>query len=330
MGSFSSTISEQVGENMALKKAKTRRKLTKLEVHDNIFGLAFMSPVIFYLVVWLLLPILAAFILSFTNYDILQHDLFNPVGTGLKFIGLTNYKITLMNPIFRKAVLQTMVYAFGSVIFTTFFGLLFAVIAHNAKGKTFFRIAYYIPCITSVTSLVVIFDAIFRKGTTVSNFLALFGLPATHWRFDPAMAMPLAIIMAVWSGAGYSMLIYLAGLQEIPKTVYEAADLDSASRFKQFLYITFPLLNNKTAFLMITGFIGSLQVFEVLQLLAEYGEMPLMGGPEGKLWSVVYYIYYVGWTQNKMGRAAAVSFLLLLLIMIFTFIQRKLFPDKTY
>ncbi len=315
---------------MAVKANKVKRKLTKLEVYDNAIGLAFMSPVIFYLVVWLLLPILAALVLSFTNYDILQHDLFNPAGTGLKFVGFANYQMTLMNPIFQKAIWQTIGYAFGSVVFTTFLGLVFAIIAHNAKGKTFFRIAYYIPCVTSIASLVIIFDAMFRRGTTVSNFLALVGLPATHWRFDPSMAMPLAIIMAVWSGAGYCMLIYLAGLQEIPKSVYEAASLDSTPRFKQFLYITFPLLNNKTAFLMITGFIGALQVFDVLQLLAEYGDTPMMGGPGGSLWSVVYYIYYVGWAQNKMGRAAAVSFLLLLLIMLFTFIQRKLFSDKTY
>lgn len=315
---------------MAAKKKRVKRKLTRLEVYDNIIGLSFMSPVIFYLVVWLVLPILAALVLSFTNYDILQHDLFNPVGTGLKFVGFSNYKMTLMNPIFQRSVWQTMGYAFASVLFTTFAGLIFAIIAHHAKGKTFFRIAYYIPCVTSIASLVIIFDAIFRKGTTVMSFLSLLGLPATHWRFDPAMAMPLAVIMAVWSGAGYSMLIYLAGLQEIPKPVYEAAALDSTPRYKQFLYITFPLLNNKTAFLMITGFIGSLQVFDVLQLLAEYGDTPMIGGPSGSLWSVVYYIYYVGWVQNKMGRAAAVSFLLLIIIAIFTFIQRKLFSDKTY
>ncbi|MEG1875317.1 MAG: sugar ABC transporter permease [Angelakisella sp.] len=315
---------------MSAKKNRVHRKLTKLEIHDNVIGLTFMAPVIFYLIFWLLIPILAAFVLSFTNYDILVHDLFNPVGSGLKFVALANYKMTLLNPIFQKSVFQTMYYSFGSVLFTTLFGLIFAIIAHNSKGKTFFRIAYYIPCVTSIASLVIIFDAIFRKGTTVTNFLALFGMPAVHWRFDPSLAMPLAILMAVWSGAGYSMLIYLAGLQEIPQSVYEAASLDSTPRFKQFLYITFPLLNNKTTFLMITGFIGSLQVYDVLQLLAEYGDMPMIGGPSGSLWSVVYYIYYVGWTQNKMGRAAAVSFILLLLIMIFTFIQRKLFPDKTY
>lgn len=315
---------------MAAKEKKIKRKLTKLETHDNVIGLVFMAPVIFYLVFWLLVPIVAAFVLSFTNYDILVHDLFNPAGSGLKFVGLSNYIMTLKNPIFQRSVWQTMYYALGSVIFTTLFGLLFALVAHNAKGKSFFRIAYYVPCVTSIATLVIIFDAIFRKGTSVTNFLALLGLPAVHWRFDPVMAMPLAILMAVWSGAGYSMLIYLAGLQEIPKSVYEAASLDSTPRFKQFLYITFPLLNNKTAFLMVTGFIGSLQVFDVLQLMAEYGDMPLIGGPDGSLWSVVYYIYYVGWTQNKMGRAAAVSFLLLILIMIFTFVQRKLFSDKTY
>ena len=304
--------------------------MTKLERSDSLFGLIFMAPVIFYLVVWTLLPILVAFVLSFTNYDILNHDLLSPFTSGIEFVGLKNYLLAIKNPIFQRSIVQTIVYSFGSVLFTTFFGLLFAVIAHNAKGKSVFRVVYYLPCVTSVASLVIIFDAIFRQGTVVTDFLSVFGVPSVQWRFDPNFAMPLAILMAVWSGAGYCMLIYLAGLQEIPKSVYEAADLDSAPRIKQFLYITFPLLNNKTSFLMITGFIGALQVYDVVQLLSEYGDKPLVGGPGGSLWTVVYYIYYVGWTQNKMGRAAAISFLLLLIIMVFTIIQRRLFKDKTY
>ena len=142
--------------------------------------------------------------------------------------------------------------------------------------------------------------------------------------------MPLAIIMSVWSGAGYTMLIYLAGLQDIPQSVYEAAMLDSASRYKQFLHITLPLLNNKTFFLMATGFIGSLQVYDTVQMMADYGDYVITGGVGGSLWTAVYYIYYVGWTQNKMGRASAVSFLLFLVIILVTFVQRKLFKDQTY
>lgn len=306
------------------------RKKTKLEKADNIFGLLFMLPAIVYLFLWTLVPIIAALLLSFTNYDILIHDIFHPIQSELKFVGINNYKLALANPIFRKAVWQTITYSFLSVLFITFFGLLFAIIAHNAKGKGFFRVAYYIPCVTAIASLVIIFDAIFRPNTAVTNFLSTLGIPSVHWRFDARFAMPLAVIMAVWSGAGYSMIIYLAGLQEIPNSVYEAADLDGASRFKQFIHITFPLLNNKTSFLLITGFIGALQVFDVVQMLSEYGDKPLVGGPGGALWTAVYYIYYVGWQQNKMGRAAAISFLLLLIIMIFTLVQRLLFKDKTY
>lgn len=307
-----------------------KRKLTKLERSDYRIGYLFMAPGIFYLIFWTVLPILVAFLISFTNYDMLRHDILNPFNGKIKFVGLDNYIMALKNPIFKRAVWQTMYYALFAVILTTFAGLLLALIAHNAKGKNFFRVAYYIPTVTAIAALVIIFDGMFRPDTVVTNFLSIFGIPPVQWREDPRFSMQLAILMAVWSGAGYSMLIYLAGLQEIPKSVYEAASLDGASRIKQFFHITFPLLNNKTFFLMATGFIGSLQVYDVVQMLSEYGDMPATGGVGGSLWTVVYYIYYVGWTQSKMGRAAAISFLLLLIIMVFTIIQRKIFKDQTY
>lgn len=307
-----------------------KRQLTKLERSDYIIGYLFMTPAIIYLLFWIIIPILVAFILSFTNYDMIQSDILNPFNGKIKFVGFTNYSMAIKNPIFRRSLWQTIYYAIGSVILTTFAGLILALIAHNAKGKNFFRVAYYIPTVTSVAALVIIFDGMFRPNTIVTKFLSIFGIPQVQWREDPRFAMPLAILMAVWAGAGYCMLIYLAGLQEISKDVYEAASLDGASRVKQFLHITFPLLNNKTFFLMATGFIGALQVYDVVQMLSEYGDAPATGGVNGSLWTVVYYIYYVGWTQSKMGRAAAVSFILLIIIMIFTFIQRKIFKDQTY
>lgn len=307
-----------------------KRKLTKLERSDNAIGYLFMTPTIIYLVFWTLLPILVAFIISFTNYDMIRSDILSPFNGKIKFVGLNNYIMAIKNPIFQRSIWQTMYYALGSVVLTTFAGLLLALIAHNAKGKNIFRVAYYVPTVTAIAALVIIFDGMFRPGTILTNFLSTFGIPAVHWREDPRFAMPLAIIMAVWSGAGYCMLIYLAGLQEIPKDVYEAASLDGAPRIKQFLHITFPLLNNKTFFLMATGFIGSLQVYDVVQMLSEYGDRAATGGPNGSMWTVVYYVYYVGWSQSKMGRAAAISFLLLLIIMAFTFIQRKIFKDQTY
>lgn len=307
-----------------------KRKLTKLERSDYAIGYLFMAPSIFYLIFWTIFPILIAFLISFTNYDMLRHDILDPFNGKIKFVGLDNYIMALKNPIFQKAVWQTMYYALGAVIFTTFGGLILALIAHNAKGKNFFRVAYYIPTVTAIAALVIIFDGMFRPATPLLDFLSFFGIPSVQWREDPSFTMPLAIIMSVWSGAGYCMLIYLAGLQEIPNDVYEAASLDGASRIRQFLHITFPLLNNKTFFLMATGFIGALQVYDIVQMLSEYGDAPATGGAQGSLWTVVYYVYYVGWTQSKMGRAAAISFLLLLIILGFTWVQRKIFKDQTY
>lgn len=312
------------------RKTKKRKKMTRLERNSLFWGYFFLGPNIIYLVFWTFLPILLAFILSFTNYDILQHEIMKGFQSGAQFVGIKNYELVLKNPIFLRSVWQTLYFAVLSVFLTNIIGLLLALIAHNSKGKGFFRVAYFIPNITTLTSLIIIFDALFRPDTVITDFLAMFGLPEVVWRITPGYAMNLAIIMSVWSGAGYNMLIYLAGLQEIPKDVYEAAALDGTSRVKQFFHITLPLLTNKTFFLFVTGFIGSLQVYDSVQILADYGEKPQVGGPDGSLWTVVYYIYNVGWTQNKMGRAAAASFLLFLIIIAFTVIQRKLFKDQTY
>lgn len=303
---------------------------TKLQRNDERLAYAFMLPSILYLVIWVILPIISALVLSFTNYDILKHDIGNLANSGISFVGFKNYSVTLKNPIFQQAIGNTVYYAFASVLLTNALGLCLALVCHSAKHKGFFRVAYYIPCITSAATLVIIFDALFRPGTPLTNFLSFFGVPQVQWRITSGYTMPLAIIMSVWSGAGYSMLIYLAGLQEIPQSVYEAAMLDSAPRYKTFFHITLPLLNNKTFFLLATGFIGSLQVYDTMQMMADFGDFALTGGIGGSLWTAVYYIYYVGWTQNKMGRASAISFLLFIIIMVFTFVQRKMFKDQTY
>lgn len=319
---------------MLKKKEKKAIKIkwgqTKLQRSDERLAYIFMLPSIIYLLLWVLIPIASALVLSFTNYDILKHNIVQLGSSGIEFVGFKNYELTLKNPIFQQSIGNTFYYAVASVFLTTALGLFLALIAHSSRLKSFFRVAYYIPCITSAASLVIIFDALFRPGTALTNFLSFFGVPEVQWRITEGYAMPLAIIMSVWAGAGYSMLIYLAGLQEIPKSVYEAATLDAAPRFKQFWHITFPLLNNKTFFLVATGFIGSLQVYNTVQMMADYGDYVITGGVGGTLWTVVYYIYYVGWTQNKMGRASAVSFLLFIMIMIITFAQRKLFKDQTY
>ncbi len=312
---------------MSVSKVKKQKSLRRT---NTLTAYLFMTPTIFYLIFWTLLPIAISFVLSFTNYDILKHDLFHPIKSGIAFMGLDNYSMALQNDIFWRSITQTVKFAFFSVVIYNILGLIYALTANNAKGKSFFRFSFFIPNVTSVAALVIIFDALFRSGTFVTEFLALFGIPMVTWRTTPGYAMNLAIIMSIWVNAGYCMLIYLAGLQEISPELYEAADIDGASPGQKFMKITFPLLNNKTFFLMATGFIGALQVYDILQMLSETGETMLVGGPEGTLWSAVYYIYYVGWSQSKMGRASAISFLLLLLIMLITLIQRKLFKDQTY
>lgn len=285
---------------------------------DMAAGYLLVLPAVLYLVVFLIGPILFAFNLSFQNYNLLKPQ-------AAEYIGLSNYISLFQDPVFVKALRNTFVFSFFVVPIQTALALLLAVVANQKiRGKTFFRVSYYLPSITSAVAVATIFLFLFNRFGVVNTVLGAFGADPINWVSSPDHALTIVIVMTIWSSIGANMLIFLAGLQDIPGTVYEAARVDGASGLQQFYYLTVPLLREKTFFVLIIGLIGSLQVFDQSYIISKG-----TGGPINSTMTVVLYLYNKAFKENLMGYASAAAFVLFLLIFVLTLVQKRFFDTDS-
>jgi len=203
----------------------------------------------------------------------------------------------------------------------TILALLLAVTLNaGIKGRTWWRTIYFLPTITSSTVLTLIFMWIYNTDGLLNHGLSALGLPTYNWLGNPNVALKGIMIMNIWSTAPFFMVIYLAALQDIPPSLYEAAELDGASTWNQFRHITVPMLKPVTFFVVATGLIGTFQLFDQSYIFSNGS-----GGPNNATLSVVLLIYQYVFRDLQMGYAAAIAFLLATVIIVLTLIQRKLF-----
>ena len=273
-------------------------------------GWIFAAPAITVIVVFFGLPVLAAFALSLTDFDIYAlADLDN-----LRFVGLDNYFGLLQDPLFWKALGNTMYFVVVGVPLSIVVSLGAALLLHSKLGelKPFFRTAYFAPVVTTVVAVAVIWRYLFHTRYGLVNWaLSGLGVDPVDWLGDPTWAMPTIIAFAVWKNFGYNMIIFLAGLHAIPEDLYEAARIDGASRTRQFRHITLPMLG--PVLLMV----GILTLAGYFQLFAEPYVMT-QGGPLQSTVSVLYLMYEEGFKWWNLGNASAVAFLLFVLMTTIT------------
>ena len=266
----------------------------------------FLAPFLTLFVVFRAGPVLASFVLSFAAYDGLSQPI---------WVGFENYRSILFGAeaatrLFWKSVGNTLYYTAGELALEMMIGLALALLvnAQRLRAKAFWRSIYYLPVITSAVAAAMIWLWIYNSQSGLLNLLLqALGLPPQSWLGNPRLAMPSIIVMAVWGGAGWSMVIYLAGLQGIPLTLYEAARIDGASAWRQFLHITLPLLRPVTFFVVIMSCISNLQVFS--QMFVMTG-----GGPLNATISVTLQIWTNAFRFFRLGYASAMSFLLFVVI----------------
>lgn len=298
-------------------KLVTKKKMSNMRKKELIAAAVLVGPAVLYLVIWILAPAFYALFLSFTNYDLLRP-------AKMAFIGIQNYIELLKDTGFLMALKNTAVYAIGVVPIQAAIALFLAVVCNQKiKAKAAFRVIYYLPGITSGVAIASIFLFLFSKEGVVNSILGTFGFEAISWAASPKFALPLIIIMAIWAGTGFQMLIFLAGLQDIPESLYEASDIDGASKLQQFWYVTVPMLKAKTFFVLATGFIGALQVFDMAYIVSGG-----TGGPDGSTMTAVLYLYTEAFKKDQMGYACAAAFILFGIILLLTLIQKKFFDDK--
>ena len=272
-------------------------------------GYLFISPWLIGFLVFTLGPLVASIFISLSKWDIFSAP---------QFVGFENYIAMFRDPLFKKSLWNTFYYSIFSIPLGMAGGLALALLLNQkVKGLPIFRTIFYLPSVTSGVAVALLWKWIFNPEFGIANaILNFFGFPGLQWLNSPTWAMPALIIMSLW-GVGGGMLIYLAGLQGIPRQLYEAAELDGAGSWAYFINITLPMLTPTLFFQLITGIIGSFQIFTQAFVMTN-------GGPVNATLFYVLYLYRNAFQWWKMGYASALAWFLFVVILILTLIQFRL------
>ncbi|AFY51146.1 permease component of ABC-type sugar transporter [Nostoc sp. PCC 7524] len=293
---------------------RRHRRHHRWNITDSLMGYIFMMPAILVLGIFVLLPIIYAVFLSLHKVQLLG-------GIDYQFIGLRNFHRLVDDARVWIALRNTAEYVAIVVPTQTVLALILAVTLNSGiRAKNWWRILYFLPTVTSSAVLTLIFMWIYNTDGLLNDFLAFFGLPTYNWLGDPAIALKGIMIMNIWSTAPFYMVIYLAALQDIPQKLYEAAELDGANWWQKFIYITIPILQPVTFFVVAIGIIGTFQLFDQSYIFSGG-----TGGPNNATLTVVLLIYQNVFRYLQMGYAAAIAFLLAVLIIAVTLLQRRFF-----
>jgi multiple sugar transport system permease protein len=277
---------------------------------ERIYGYLFILPPVLGLLIFTLFPVVYSFYGSLTDWD----------GLGsMNFIGFDNFKDVFSDELFYKSAFNTVFYMIGIPIGIVLALLLALGLNRKIPGTTTFRVIYYIPVISSLAAISILWNWAYNGDYgLVNQFLALFGIDGPNWLMNKHSVKPAIILMTVWKGLGYTMLLYLAALQSVPKTYYEAAELDGASGFKAFRHITWPMVKPVTFFIVVTNIIGGSQIFTEINIMTP------KGGTEFSSASVVFYIWDKAFGNLQMGYASAMAVVLGLFIFVVTLIQFRM------
>ena len=278
-------------------------------------GYGFVAPALFVILVFFFLPLTGGFLLGFTDFDIYAlGDL-----AYLRFIGIDNYTRLARDPLFWKALGNTMMFVVSAGPLTVLPALGLALLLHArlTRFKGFFRTALFLPVVTTLVAVAVVWRYLYHpQYGPMAAVLGVFGVEPIDWLGDPNWALPAIILMAVWKNFGYSMVVFLAGLHAIPGQLYEAARIDGANGWQQFRHVTLPLLAPTTLFVAVLTLVGYLQLFAEPYVMTQ-------GGPSQSTLSVVLLMYEEGFRWWNMGYAAAVAFLLFGIIVVAGFVLRR-------
>jgi multiple sugar transport system permease protein len=280
----------------------------------------FVAPALSVIAVFFVLPVFAALMVSFTDFDIYAlADLRN-----LRFVGVRNYVQLLETALFWHALGNTLYFVIVGVPLSIGASLGVALLLNSplVRARSFFRTALFIPVVTTLVAVAVVWRYLLSTRYGFINYaLDRLGIAPVDWLGDPHWAMPAIILFAVWKSFGYNMLILFAGLQSIPQELYEAARIDGASRVQQFRYITLPSLAPILLMVSILTIAGHFQLFAEPYVMTQ-------GGPLQSTVSVLYFMYEEGFKWWNLGSASAVAFVLFLFIFAVTVVQLRLAPRR--
>lgn len=277
----------------------------------NLIAYGFLIPAFILYVVFFLYPLLFSLYLSFRKW--------NFISPTMEYVGMSNYIELFRDEVFSKSLLNTIIYVLYTVPTTLIIGLLLALLIEKlAYGKQLYRTLFYLPVISSVAIISVVWELMYNPSVgTINELLALVGINGGNWLNDPHLALGALAVIGIWKHFGYNMVLYVSGMKSIDRGIYEASAIDGANGFQQLRHITIPLLSPITFFIMVMSIISSFQVFATIQIITK-------GGPNNATNVIVYQIYMESFQFFNVGLATASSMLLLVFIGLLTFIQLKL------
>ncbi|GAA1440977.1 sugar ABC transporter permease [Leifsonia poae] len=274
---------------------------------DRRWGYVFVGPQLIGMALFVLLPFAASIVLAFAQWDGLN---------ALSWVGFDNFRTELSDPLFGRAIINTLLIALITVPVGLGLAVIIAVALERLKTKTLYLILFFAPVVTSSVAVAMIWQQLFRKDGVLSGFISsVFHVPPPDWLGDPHLALIAVCIVSVWSSLGLNVIIFLAGLQNISPSVIEAARIDGAGALTLFFRVRLPLLSPIMFFSSVIAFISSLQTFDTVFILTADA------GPDNATRTIVYHIYDLGFGKFQFGPASAASVILLLITLVITGIQ---------
>jgi multiple sugar transport system permease protein len=270
----------------------------------------FLSPWLLTLAAFYLFPVVYSLVLSLLNFNPL-----NPSATT--WAGLANYAKAFRDPVLGKAAVNTLYFVVGTVPVTTMLALFLAILLNRSlPGQTFFRAGFFVPTLVSMVVISLVFKQLYAQDGILNQALSLLGIQGKAWLLDERTALPGIMVMDVWSAIGYYMLLFLAGLQAIPRELYEAASIDGSSKLSQVFQITLPHLRPVALVVIVVNTIRSFQVFIEVFVMTR-------GGPLNSTLTVVYDLYERAFYRFEMGYASAIAYLLFAVIFLVSLAQAR-------
>lgn len=288
-----------------------------LELEEWRAAAILLLPAMLGLLIFSFIPIAEAFQLSFYDAPLISDQ--------REFIGLENYTTALNDPVFRTAIVNTILYAIAVVTFQVVLALILAtLINHHFPGVGLFRSAYFLPVVTSLVVVSTVWKIMYHADNgLVNSFLRTLSLPPQDWLTSPDLALWSIVIIGVWKEVGFSMLVLLGGLQSIAPDLYESASIDGASGWTAFRRITLPLLRRALLFVVVYATINAFKIFIPIYVITN-------GGPSDSTQTMVFYVFQTAFSYFKLGYASALSFLLLILVLFLTAIQFRLLRSEVH
>jgi len=303
-----SVVSPLSSGNRPQESARRAGRL-RLARREALYGYAFLTPALILFLVFIAGPLLGAVTLSFYNWELFSER---------KFIGLQNYRDLWDDRIARIAIRNSFVFAFGSIVLHIGAGLLLALAVNRPMHgalRYFLRTSFFFPLLISWASVSLIWLYALNPNFGFFNYyLRQLGLDPPNWLVDKNWSMESLLFVDLWRTLGFTFIILLAGLQGVPRTLYEAAMLDGAGAWRQFLNITLPMISPTLFFVLVLNFIGAFQIFEPMFIMTN-------GGPANSTRSLVQHIFETGFRSFEMGYASAMAIVVFVVIMIATLIQ---------